>query len=56
MRECLSLEIPLIEPEWYLVRYEVEHADEVASGNEKGTRRSLEWSAIIGTTLLGLIL
>jgi tetratricopeptide (TPR) repeat protein len=26
MRECHSLEDPLIEPEWYLARYEVAHA------------------------------
>jgi hypothetical protein len=26
MRECLSLENPLLEEEWYLARYEVEHS------------------------------
>jgi hypothetical protein len=29
MRECYGLENPLIEPEWYLARYEVEQADKV---------------------------
>jgi hypothetical protein len=29
MRECYGLENPLIEPEWYLARYEVERADKV---------------------------
>jgi hypothetical protein len=26
MRECYALEDPLIEPEWYLARHEVEQA------------------------------
>jgi tetratricopeptide (TPR) repeat protein len=30
MRECYGLENPLIEPEWYLARHEVERADEAA--------------------------
>ena len=30
MRECYGLENPLIEPEWYLARYEIEQADKVA--------------------------
>jgi len=30
MRECYALEDPLIEPEWYLARYEVKRADSAA--------------------------
>jgi tetratricopeptide (TPR) repeat protein len=30
MRECYGLENPLIEPEWYLARYEVEQAEKLA--------------------------
>ena len=29
MRECFSLENPIIEAEWYLARYEIEHGDKV---------------------------
>jgi hypothetical protein len=29
MRECYRLENPLIEPEWYLARYEAEQAEKV---------------------------
>ena len=34
MRECFSLEDPIIESEWYLARYEVEQAAEKANGSE----------------------
>lgn len=30
MRECYGLENPLIEPEWYLARYEAGHVDQAA--------------------------